>query len=240
MHKTLTFVDDRQHDPMATEGGHKHSTKTRSRVEIPPPSPTRFKATTQAPRLQDSRTLSAITDHFCDSRHQYVLLLSPPPPPPPTMPSKDRLHVENYESWSAQEFAEYLKTKQNLGQYYEMVIQHGITGKVAPTLSENDLKEMGVASIGDRKRFQAAISEMSRSARKKHREQVLWEDDEEMWFSWWEACCSTCCGCCPRDASHYTLTGTHLSIKTMDTKRCGPIRCCCGHEYEIDNVVCRA
>jgi len=149
---------------------------------------------------------------------------------------KDRLHIENYESWSAQEFALYLR-KHDLNKYTEMVMAHSITGKVAPSLTEENLKEMGIASIGDRKRFQQAIVEMQQSARKRQRERVIWEDDEAMWDSWWQECCSTCCGCCPRDASHYKLTGTHLTIKRVDTKRCGPIRCCCGHAYTIDNSV---
>lgn len=145
--------------------------------------------------------------------------------------------LENYESWSARAFASYLKEQHNLPQYYELVIQHDITGKVAPQLTEDNLKEMGISSIGDRKRFQLAIREMQAQDRKKQREAVLWEGDEELYNSWYQECCSTCCGCCPQDASHYKLTGTHLTIKLIDTKRCGPIRCCCGHEYHIDNVV---
>jgi hypothetical protein len=142
----------------------------------------------------------------------------------------------NYENWSAQEFASYLKNQHDLGQYSSLVIKHGITGKVAHTLSEKDLQEMGISSIGDRKRFQQALSQLKQSARKKQREEVLWQGTEEMWNSWWEACCSTCCGCCPRDASQYKLTGTHLVITQKDIQRCGPIKCCCGHGYHIDNV----
>merc|ERR1712043_92675 len=26
------------------------------------------------------------------------------------------------------------------------------------------------------------------------------------------------------------------TIKTVLPKRCGPIRCCCGHEYSVDNI----
>lgn len=153
------------------------------------------------------------------------------------MSRKDKLHVENYEKWSAHDFAEHLKTKCGLGQYYEMVVQHDVTGKVAPRLSESDLKEMGIKSIGDRKRFQEAVETMQKSARKKEREKVIWEGKEVLWFSCWDAACGTCCGCCPADPSTYRLTGTHLVIKTISPTRCGPVRCCCGHEYEIDNVV---
>jgi hypothetical protein len=44
-------------------------------------------------------------------------------------------------------------------------------------------------------------------------------------------------GCCPDDPSEYSLTGTHLVIKTVQPQRCGPIKCCCvGAEYNIDNI----
>ncbi len=83
--------------------------------------------------------------------------------------------VENFEAWSAQDLAQYLKTKCDLSDYYEMIVKHDITGKVAPTLSENDLKEMGISSIGDRKRLQLAIHDLKKAARKKEREKVIWE-----------------------------------------------------------------
>jgi hypothetical protein len=44
-------------------------------------------------------------------------------------------------------------------------------------------------------------------------------------------------GCCPDDPSQYSLTGTHLVIRTVQPQRCGPIRCCCvGVEYDVDNI----
>lgn len=146
-----------------------------------------------------------------------------------------KLHPENFGRWSALELAEFLKSC-DLGDYSEMVIQHGITGAVAPRMTENDLKEMGVTQMGDRKRFIAAIETVQKAARKVEREKTIWEGDEVLWTSCFEACRGTCCGCCPVDPAHYTLTGTHLKIKTEQIRRCGPIRCCCGHEYIVDNV----
>jgi hypothetical protein len=145
--------------------------------------------------------------------------------------------IENFETWSAEDLAQYLKAKCDLADYYEMILKHDITGKVAPQLSENDLKEMGISSIGDRKRLQLAISELQKAARKKEREKVIWEGKEILWFSCWDACMGSCCGCCPVDPAAYKLTGTHLSITTVQPCYCGPIRCCFGHEYHVDNVV---
>jgi hypothetical protein len=147
--------------------------------------------------------------------------------------------IENFEAWSAEDLAQYLKAKCDLADYYEMILKHGITGKAAPRLTENDLKEMGISSIGDRKRLQAAIDELQKAARKKEREKVVWEGKEILWFSCWDAAMGSCCGCCPMDPADYKLTGTHLSITTVQPCYCGPFRCCWGHEYHVDNVVRR-
>jgi hypothetical protein len=149
--------------------------------------------------------------------------------------SRQKLHPENFERWSALELAEFLQSC-GLGDYSEMVVQHGITGAVAPRLTEHDLKEMGISVIGDRKRFTAAIETVQKAARKVEREKTIWSAEQILWVSWWDGCQGTCCGCCPVDAAQYKLTGTHLQIKTPMIRRCGPIPCCCGHEYTLDNL----
>lgn len=98
-------------------------------------------------------------------------------------------------------------------------------------------QELGITTLGDRKRFMAAIEELQKDHRKAEREKVLWEDKEVLFFSGCDACRQTCCGFCPVDPSEYKLTTHHLTIKTIQPNRCGPCRCCCGNEYEIDNIV---
>lgn len=95
---------------------------------------------------------------------------------------------------------------------------------------------MGVTSLGDRKRFITAIEELQKNHRKAKREEVLWEDTEVLFFSCFDACLQTTCGCCPIDPQEYKLTSHHLVIKKYLPNRFGPCRCCCGHEYEIDNI----
>jgi hypothetical protein len=145
-------------------------------------------------------------------------------------------NTEDFAKWDATQMASYLKAKADLGDYYEMIVEHKVTGEVAPRLTDADLKEMGIASIGDRKRFSKALSGLQKEHRKQEREKVLWEDEEVLWFSCWEAGCVTCCGCCPQDPAQYSLTGTHLIIKTIKPCRIGPIPCCCQHEYDVDNI----
>lgn len=144
---------------------------------------------------------------------------------------------EGFASWTADQVAQYFKEKENLGDYYEMILNHKVTGDVAPHLSDRDLKEMGVESIGDRKRFLKVVSELGKEHRRQEREKVIWEGTEVMWFSCWQAACATCCGCCPVDPSEYKLTGTHLVIKTINPCRFGPCSCsCCHAEYHVDNI----
>jgi hypothetical protein len=146
-------------------------------------------------------------------------------------------NTEDFESWTAEQLADYLKLKCDLADYYEVILKHDITGKVAPRLTEADLKEMGIDSIGDRKRLQLAVRELQKAARKVEREKVIWEGKEQMWYSCWDAAMNSCCGLCPVDPATYKLTGTHLTITQVEPCYVGPFRCCCGHEYSVDNVV---
>ena len=145
----------------------------------------------------------------------------------------------NFCDWSPQQLADYFKqrtTKMGGGDYSEMILKHKIDGKVAHRLKDGDLLQMGVTSVGDRLRIMEEIDKLERSLQQKAREKVLWSGKEELYFTWFAQCCSACCGCCPDDPAEYSLTGAHLTITTHQPMRCGPVRCCCGHRYEIDNV----
>jgi len=143
--------------------------------------------------------------------------------------------LQAFQQWDAQQFADYLKTK-GLGDYSEMILLHKVTGEVAPRLSDNDLKEMGISNIGDRKLFLKALEDIQKEQRKQQREKTLWEGQEILFFSCWDRMLGTCCGCTPVDPSTYKLTGTHVVIKTVYPCRVGPVRCCCGTEYQVDNI----
>ena len=55
-----------------------------------------------------------------------------------------------HETWNPNQFAHYISL-QGLGdEYTKCIIEHKISGKLAPLLSELDLKEMGIECIGDR------------------------------------------------------------------------------------------
>lgn len=144
--------------------------------------------------------------------------------------------TSGFDAWSEHELAKYLRDKAGLGDYYELLIKHKVTGRVAPRLTDADLKEMGISNIGDRKLFGRALEDLQNAERKQNRQQVLWEGQEVLFFSCWDGCTAQCCGLCPIDAPQYQLTRTHLVITTIDPCRVGCIMCCCNHKYEIDHV----
>jgi hypothetical protein len=98
-----------------------------------------------------------------------------------------------FATWDAHQLATYLRGKADLGAYYEVILEHKVTGEVAPRLTDNDLKEMGIVSIGDRKRFSMALDELKQFQRKQQREQVLWTGEEQLYHGCWDGFCKTCC-----------------------------------------------
>jgi hypothetical protein len=143
--------------------------------------------------------------------------------------------TDDYNSWSAEQLASYF-AKHGLGAYSQSIQQHKITGKLAPLLSDLDLKEMGIKCIGDRLRFRMLIDHLKRKVRHEIRSRCKWEGQERIFFSDTMADICTCWGFCPVDPSVYKLMSNHIKIKTVHPLRCGPVRLCCCHEYKISNV----
>lgn len=54
--------------------------------------------------------------------------------------SSEAPDVAEFKTWSPTQFAQYMRDKCDLGQYYEAIVSHDIGGDTAPRLSENDLK----------------------------------------------------------------------------------------------------
>ena len=143
--------------------------------------------------------------------------------------------TRDWSNWTATQLADYLKTK-GLDDYAEVFVSNNITGQVAPSLTDENLKEMGISVVGDRLRIIQALQQLKASQAQQDREKVVWQGEEVLYVSWFHQCCSTCGGCCPQDASTYTLRSNHLEIKTVHPCRLGPITCCCGERYDIDNI----
>ena len=140
-----------------------------------------------------------------------------------------------YESWNSEQLADYFEN-QGLGDYREVLMYHRITGKIAPQLTDNDLKDMGIKIVGDRCRFRHQLLVLGRKARQIQRNKLIWSGKERVFFGCPEWALNTCCGLFPEDPSTYKLTNNHLKIRVVEPARCGPIRLCCCAKYSVNNI----
>ena len=89
---------------------------------------------------------------------------------------------DHFDTWNAEQLGQYL-SRQGLAAYSKCIVQHKISGKLAPLLSDSDLKEMGIDCIGDRLRFRMIIDNLKRKSRVVDRSRCLWEGEERIFFS---------------------------------------------------------
>ena len=82
--------------------------------------------------------------------------------------------ISDFHSWDEDKLGLYFKEK-GLGSYCEALKNHKITGKLAPLLTDEDLKEMGVNIVGDRLMFKHQLKELARRERFNKRIEALWE-----------------------------------------------------------------
>lgn len=161
----------------------------------------------------------------------------PPPyiPPGQGIQKMDSMvHVDGYENWDSEKLADYFEQQ---GLFYrEILVHHKITGKIAPQLTDADLKDMGIDIVGDRCRFRHQLNSLKRKARHVQRNRLIWDGSERIFFGGFDWCIGTCSGCCPEDPSTYKLTNNHLKIRTVEPVRVGPLRLCCCAKYSINNI----
>lgn len=69
-----------------------------------------------------------------------------------------------FDEWSTNQLAEYFRGKTDIcdGDYSEMIATHKITGRVAHRLKDQDLKDMGVTTVGDRLAIMDEIEKITR------------------------------------------------------------------------------
>lgn len=144
--------------------------------------------------------------------------------------------VSDYQNWNSEKLAEFFNSK-GLGAYSDTLIQHKITGPLAPLLSDDDLKDMGITIVGDRLMFKHYIKQLSQHVRFTNRVKSMWEGEEQLFYSECDKKCITCCGFCPIDPSTYKLTTSHLRVNKVQHTRCGPFPLICfGATYLNNNI----
>ena len=109
-------------------------------------------------------------------------------------------HLSDYCDWDSRQLGTYFR-KRGLGNYFDTLQKHKITGQLAPLLGDQDLKEMGINIVGDRLMFKHHLKDLSRRERYNKRVESLWEGTERVFFSDCDKNCCTCNGFCPVDPS---------------------------------------
>jgi len=137
---------------------------------------------------------------------------------------------KDFHKWSSVEVAAHLG-KKGLKGYTELFQQHKIDGSVFHNLTEENLKEMGIESVGDRKKVMAAIKDLRETSDQKNREKILWKGKEVKYWSFCHWARSTSCGCCTDDPEKYTLRYNYLDINRPHYNRVCGMRCCFGHSW---------
>ena len=70
-------------------------------------------------------------------------------------------HITGFQKWDASKLGNWLRG-QGLGEYEDTVKKHKITGSLAPLLSDDDLRDMGITVVGDRLQFRRCLQELGR------------------------------------------------------------------------------
>eukprot|EP00934_Nitzschia_sp_Nitz4_P003226 Nitzschia sp. Nitz4//scaffold193_size40683//17234//20681//NITZ4_007499-RA/size40683-processed-gene-0.12-mRNA-1//1//CDS//3329540279//3216//frame0 len=154
----------------------------------------------------------------------------------PYRPMSENKGVSDFHEWDEEKLGNFFQQR-GLGQYGPVLRQHKITGVLAPLLSDNDLKEMGIQIVGDRLMFRHHLKTLARTQRYNKRMEGLWEGEERLFFSGCDRACFTLGGLCPVDPSTYKLTTNHLKVKKVQPWRCGPFPLiCCGATYMHNNI----
>ena len=104
--------------------------------------------------------------------------------------------AQPYLNWTSRQLADHVE-KAGLKNYATMIITHKITGKVAPLLTDADLKEMGMTVVGDRMRFKQLLLSLGRRARCAGNETPLWTVKEQKYYTPFEQHVCTVCGIFP-------------------------------------------
>lgn len=148
----------------------------------------------------------------------------------------DEVGISGYHDWDEDRLGLFFRQR-GLGAYCEVMKQHKITGRLAPHMSDDNLKEMGISCVGDRLMFRHVLKDLSRQERFKKRIESLWEGQERMFFSNYERNCWTLCGLFPIDPSTYKLSRNHIKVKKVQPVRCGPVRLCCFGSSHVSNNI---
>jgi len=160
-------------------------------------------------------------------------------PPSQEKMSKEQRREEQkapWSRWKAEDVAD--KMEEKFPEWKHLFIEHDITGDRLLWLTVNDMKDMGITTMGDRLELKKVILGLQSKERIRQRTMIIASAVEAFPGSECEKSCTTCYGLCPRDPDRYILTAKVLKIKHFEvTRLCGCIPLtCCGASWVTDNV----
>uniref|UniRef100_A0A6B2L0J6 SAM domain-containing protein n=1 Tax=Arcella intermedia TaxID=1963864 RepID=A0A6B2L0J6_9EUKA len=83
-----------------------------------------------------------------------------PSPLPPQVPSPE-IPPKNPQNWTTQEVFDFLDSNPETKEFAQLLLDEAIDGKSLLTLNNDDLKDLGLKKLGDRKRLLLIISNIS-------------------------------------------------------------------------------
>jgi len=128
--------------------------------------------------------------------------------------------------------------KRNQQEWASVWDYHDITGARLVLLTPEDIKDLGIKSIGDRMTITNELTKIKAEWRKLMRNEVKAKYIEAFNGSCIGEKVSTCCGFFPRDPDKYTLTASRLTVDEYEIPRiCGAWKCMClGGAHSTDNI----
>jgi len=159
------------------------------------------------------------------------------PPAQQEMKAPTEEDMKDIGEWSVQQVQEFWANR-GFAEHAEVWKEHDITGDRLISLSPDDVRDLGITSIGDRMGISKDLEDMKKVYRKMMRNQKIVEHYQAFDGSALQLCIATGCGCFPRDPDKYLLTKSGLRLDEYDIPRiCGIWKCMCwGGNLHVDNI----
>jgi len=162
-------------------------------------------------------------------------------PPPqaqmedPSKPTDEEL--DSLPEMTPEDVAKYFE-KRGFGEHGDVWVNHRVNGQRVILLTVQDVKDLGITSIGDRMGIQRELDLLRLAATRKMRNNTIAQHKEAYDGSDCEKAFYTCFGLFPRDEDTYTLTASSLRLQEYKVPRiCGTWKCTClGSATSTDNI----
>jgi len=143
-----------------------------------------------------------------------------------------------YLDWTSEDVRNHLMENPRLEDCAHCFTEHDINGMRLLKVTTEDLKEMGVKTLGDRLAIIAWKNQLGLEDRRRRRNTIIDEEIQAYDDACLERMFQTCCGICPWDPDKLTLSQVSLKVLHYDISRlCGMCKCVCwGGEWTTDSI----